>query len=298
MNIFLAMIPAFLWGTTYAITKYAMPDWPPILLGALRALPAGVVLWLLKPSLPRGGQWRPLLLLAAVNIALFFACIFVMAVNLPAAIAGVGMVSVPVVALLYAWLVKGQRPALVQSICALALVFLAWFLFDPKEVSLTLIGMLALFASLLCIVVGSALVQKFSMHIHWWTVLTWQLILGGTLLAIAALIQAFYLEPEAYQALQNPIERQQWLAVLWLVLPNTAVAYSLYVWLLGRMSVVEFTFGTIANPIAGIVTAALLLAETYQGWQYALMMAMIVFSVTPQGVQLLRSRWENKKASI
>ncbi|MEM0514296.1 EamA family transporter [Pseudoalteromonas sp. YIC-827] len=293
MNIFLAMIPAFLWGTTYAVTKYAMPDWPPILLGALRALPAGIVLWLIKPSLPKGGQWRPLLLLATVNIALFFACIFVMAVNLPAAIAGVGMVSVPVVALLYAWLVKGQRPALVQSICALALVFLAWLLFDPKEVSLTLIGMLALFASLLCIVIGSALVQKFSMHIHWWTVLTWQLILGGTLLAIAALIQAFYLEPEAYQALQNPIERQQWLAILWLVLPNTALAYSLYVWLLGRMSVVEFTFGTIANPIAGIITAVLLLAEMYQGWQYALMMAMIVFSVTPQGVQLLRSRWAN-----
>ncbi|WP_105189990.1 DMT family transporter [Pseudoalteromonas sp. T1lg48] len=298
MYIFLAMIPAFLWGTTYAVTKYAMPDWPPILLGALRALPAGLVLWLVKPSLPKVGQWRPLLLLALVNIALFFAFIFVMAVNLPAAIAGVGMVSVPVVALLYAWLVKGQRPAIIQAICALSLVFLAWLLFDPQEVSLTLIGMVALFASMLCIVVGSALVQKFSLHIHWWTVLTWQLILGGGLLACAAIVQALYFQPHAYAVLQEPIANQQWQAIVWLVLPNTAVAYSLYVWLLGRMSVVEFTFGTIANPIAGIVTAVLLLAETYQGWQYALMMAMIVFSVAPQGVQLLRTRWGNKKASI
>ena len=40
------MIPAFLWGTTYAVTKYATPDWPPLLLGALRALPAGLLLLL------------------------------------------------------------------------------------------------------------------------------------------------------------------------------------------------------------------------------------------------------------
>ena len=44
------MIPAFLWGTTYAVTKYATPDWPPLLLGALRALPAGLLLLLIKPS--------------------------------------------------------------------------------------------------------------------------------------------------------------------------------------------------------------------------------------------------------
>ncbi|MCF2848761.1 EamA family transporter, partial [Pseudoalteromonas sp. PAST1] len=63
MNILFAMIPAFLWGTTYALTKYATPDWPPLLLGALRALPAGLLLLLLKPSLPTRSQWPSLLTL-------------------------------------------------------------------------------------------------------------------------------------------------------------------------------------------------------------------------------------------
>ncbi len=280
------MIPAFLWGTTYAVTKYATPDWPPLLLGALRALPAGLLLLLLKPSLPTRSQWPSLLTLGAVNIALFFAFIFIMAVNLPAAIAGVGMVSVPVVALLYAWLAKGQRPAKVQAFCAMALVVLAWLLFDPAYVALNVLGVAALFGALLTIVIGSTLVQSLSVHIHWWVVLTWQLIIGGSLLLLAAFIDGSVLNPEQYQVVFEPISALQYTALFWLIVPNTAIAYTLYVWLLGRMSVAEFSFGTIANPIAGIVCAVVLINEQYQDWQYLLMFLMIIFSVLPQMLKL------------
>jgi len=280
------MIPAFLWGTTYAVTKYATPDWPPLLLGALRALPAGLLLLLLKPSLPTRSQWPSLLTLGAVNIALFFAFIFIMAVNLPAAIAGVGMVSVPVVALLYAWLTKGQRPAKIQAFCAMALVVLAWLLFDPAHLALNVLGVAALFGALLTIVIGSTLVQSLSVHIHWWVVLTWQLIIGGTILLLAAFIDGSVLNPEQYQVVFEPISALQYTALFWLIVPNTAIAYTLYVWLLGRMTVAEFSFGTIANPIAGIVCAVLLINEQYQDWQYLLMFLMIVFSVLPQMLKL------------
>jgi len=280
------MIPAFLWGTTYAVTKYATPDWPPLLLGALRALPAGLLLLLLKPSLPTRSQWPSLLTLGAVNIALFFAFIFIMVVNLPAAIAGVGMVSVPVVALLYAWIVKGQRPARVQAFCAIALVVLAWLLFDPAYVTLNVLGVAALLGALLTIVIGSTLVQSLSVHIHWWVVLTWQLIIGGSILLLAAFIDGSLLNPEQYQVVFEPISALQYSVLFWLIVPNTAIAYTLYVWLLGRMSVAEFSFGTIANPIAGIVCAVLLINEQYQDWQYLLMFMMIVFSVLPQMLKL------------
>jgi len=268
------------------VTKYATPDWPPLLLGALRALPAGLLLLLLKPSLPTRSQWPSLLTLGAVNIALFFAFIFIMAVNLPAAIAGVGMVSVPVVALLYAWLAKGQRPAKVQAFCAMALVVLAWLLFDPAYVALNVLGVAALFGALLTIVIGSTLVQSLSVHIHWWVVLTWQLIIGGSLLLLAAFIDGSVLNPEQYQVVFEPISALQYTALFWLIVPNTAIAYTLYVWLLGRMSVAEFSFGTIANPIAGIVCAVVLINEQYQDWQYLLMFLMIIFSVLPQMLKL------------
>lgn len=296
MNILLAMIPAFLWGTTYAVTKYATPEWPPILLGAIRALPAGLLLLLFKPSWPTAKQWPGIFLIGAINIALFFSFIFVMAINLPAAIAGVGMVSVPVVALLYAWIIKRQRPAMIQGFCALALVVLAWRLFDPQHVALNVLGLMALMGALLTIVIGSTLVKKVTAKVHWWTVLTWQLIIGGCILAIAAAVQAVCFTPEQYQFLTNEISEIQWLALFWLVVPNTALAYILYVWLLGRMTVVEFTFGTIANPIAGILCAGLLINEQYESWQYAIMLLMIGFSVFPQGLDLVKRIITNKKA--
>ena len=77
MNIFLAMIPAFFWGTTYAMTQFTLPDWPPLLLGAIRALPAGLLLLALKPSLPNKTDWPVLIKLGAINIALFFSLIFI-----------------------------------------------------------------------------------------------------------------------------------------------------------------------------------------------------------------------------
>ena len=119
-----------------------------------------------------------------------------MAINLPAAIAGVGMVSVPVVALLYAWIAKGQRPAKPQAISAAVLVVLAWLLFDPAYVALNALGVGALFGALLTIVIGSTLVQTLSVSIHWWVVLTWQLIIGGTILLLAAVIDGSFINPE------------------------------------------------------------------------------------------------------
>ncbi|EKO3554930.1 DMT family transporter [Vibrio fluvialis] len=289
MNILIAMIPAFFWGTTYAVTKYTLADWPPLLLGAIRALPAGLLLLALRPSLPEKSRWRPLLTIGLVNIAAFFSLIFVMALTLPSAISGVGMVSVPVFAMFYHWLVSRQRPSSIQLLSGAALIALAWFLFDPKSLSLNPLGLMAMLAAILCIIFGSTLTKSLGGKIHWWTVLSWQLIIGGVALSLAALVHAFF-SPQVYMETLTHISTRNILGLLWIVLLNTALGYGLYVWLLQRMSVVDFTFGGIANPVAGIVCGGLLLNEIYRPDQYALMGGMIVMSLLPQVVALIRQR--------
>ena len=64
----------------------------------------------------------------------------------------------------------------------------------------------------------------------------------------------------------------------------------MYVWLLQRMTVVEFTFGGIANPIAGIVTGLVLVNETFSMHQYALMAGMIVVSLLPQVMMIAKNK--------
>ncbi|WP_038173407.1 MULTISPECIES: DMT family transporter [Vibrio] len=289
MNVLLAMIPAFLWGTTYAVTQYALTDWPPLLLGAIRALPAGLLLLAIKPSLPQKSDWPILLRLGLINIATFFGLIFVMALNLPSAIAGVGMVSVPVFAMLYHWLRGKQRPNNVQSLSGVALIALAWMLFDPSSISLNPIGLIAMLGAITCIVIGSTLTKSLGNRIHWWTVLTWQLILGGAILSVASGLQAV-IAPEQYSKILSHLSMLNLVGLSWLVILNTALGYGLYVWLLQRMSVVDFTFGGIANPIAGIVTGLLLLGESFSLFQYSLMMSMIAMSLLPQVLTRLRAK--------
>lgn len=289
MNILLAMIPAFFWGTTYAVTQFTLPDWPPVLLGALRALPAGLLLLAIKPSLPKKQDWKILLILGTINIAFFFGLIFVMALTLPSAISGVGMISVPVFAMLFGWTIYKRQPSSIQAISGATLIALAWFLFDPSSITLNPVGLVAMLAAITCIVIGSSVTKSLGSRMHWWTVLTWQLIIGGVVLSIAAGVLAGR-NPEPYiHAVQNTSLRNV-CGLLWVILLNTALGYGMYVWLLQRMSVVDFTFGGIANPIAGIVSGLILLGESYTPIQYSLMIGMIVMSLIPQLVMSFKQK--------
>ncbi|MCQ8867054.1 DMT family transporter [Vibrio splendidus] len=287
MNILLAMIPAFFWGTTYAVTQFTLQEWPPLLLGALRALPAGLLLLAVKPTLPKKGEWQIIFTLGLINIATFFGLIFVMALTLPSAISGVGMISVPVFAMIFHWVVKKQRPHLIQALSGIGLITLAWILFNPSQIALNPIGLGAMFAAIMCIVIGSSITKSLGNRMHWWKVLTWQLILGGTILSVASGVHAF-IDPQPYVNAVTHFDTRNAMGLLWVIGLNTALGYGMYVWLLQRMSVVDFTFGGIANPVAGIVTGMVLMGESFTAVQYSLMTGMIVMSLLPQLILAVR----------
>lgn len=281
------MIPAFFWGTTYAVTQYTLPNWPPLLLGALRALPAGLLLLLVKPTLPKKGEWQVLFSLGLINIATFFGLIFVMALTLPSAISGVGMVSVPVFAMLFHWVVSSKKPNLLQAISGVILVVLAWLLFDPRSITLNPIGLAAMLAAIMCIVVGSSITKSLGSKMDWWSVLTWQLLIGGVILALASIFQ-FFVDATSYLSVYKSFSNRNALGLLWVIGFNTALGYGMYVWLLQKMSVVDFTFGGIANPIAGILSGMILIGDVFSPYQYALMICMIITSLLPQVIIALR----------
>ena len=287
MNILLAMIPAFFWGTTYAVTQFTLQEWPPLLLGALRALPAGLLLLAVKPTLPKKSEWQIIFTLGLINIATFFGLIFVMALTLPSAISGVGMISVPVFAMIFHWVVKKQRPHLIQALSGIGLITLAWILFNPSQIALNPIGLGAMFAAIMCIVIGSSITKSLGNRMHWWKVLTWQLILGGTILSVASGVHAF-IDPPSYVNAVTHFDTRNAMGLLWVIGLNTALGYGMYVWLLQRMSVVDFTFGGIANPVAGIVTGTVLMGESFTAVQYSLMTGMIVMSLLPQLILAIR----------
>ena len=293
MNILLAMIATFFWGTTYAVTQYTLDGWPPLLLGAIRALPAGLILLAIKPNLPKGFDWVVLLRLGALNIALFFGLLFIMAQTLPSAISAMGMVYVPVFAMCFHWLVHKKKPSNLQLLSGALLIIFAWQLFDPQKLQLSGVGLVAMITAIGCIVIGSNLTKSLSNRLHWWAVLSWQLILGGTLLTILAGLQAMA-HPEQYITVLENINSLNIVGLLWLLSLNTALAYGLYVWLLRRMTVVEFTFAGVTNPIAGILSGLVLMGESFSIQQYSLMAAIILTSLISPLVGNYQKRKEQK----
>ena len=74
-----AAVAPIVWGTTYAVTTELLPVGRPLLAGALRALPAGLVLLAIGRRLPEGVWWWRSAVLGTLNIGAFFALLFVAA---------------------------------------------------------------------------------------------------------------------------------------------------------------------------------------------------------------------------
>jgi probable blue pigment (indigoidine) exporter len=82
-----------IWGTTYLVATEFLPGEHPLTVALLRALPAGCLLLLLVRQWPSGIWWLRVLILGALNFALFWWLLFVSAYRLPGGVAGIGGVA-------------------------------------------------------------------------------------------------------------------------------------------------------------------------------------------------------------
>lgn len=297
MNLIFALIASFLWGTTYAVTQSYLSGWPPFLLGALRAFPAGVMLLMLRPEIPAKSVLIKLGVTGVINIGIFFICIFIMALTLPSAISSVGMMSVPVFAMLIQWVLTKKAPSMLQALSGVGLIIFAALLFNPGSLHLNPTGLIAMLVAVCCIITGSILTQKIGTDVHWWSVVTWQLLAGGCVLVVMAVIDAWR-QPQVYLSIWQDISVQNIAGLSWIILLNTALSYSLYVWVLQKISLVEFTFSNVANPMAGVLCGLILLGEHYSVSQYGLMLGMVVMSLLPNATKALLASKHGRKTVV
>ena len=64
-----------IWGSTYVVTTLMLPPGIPLTVAMLRALPAGLLLFVRQ--LPQGVWWPRVFLLGALNFSVFWAMLFV-----------------------------------------------------------------------------------------------------------------------------------------------------------------------------------------------------------------------------
>ena len=117
-DVALAALAPMVWGATYLVTTQLLPGFPPIGVAAMRALPAGILLLLVCRQLPTGIWLLRSLVLGALNFSVFWALLFQAAYRLPGGIAAtIGAVQ-PMIVILAAGLVLGNKIRAVSLVAA------------------------------------------------------------------------------------------------------------------------------------------------------------------------------------
>ncbi|MFT3691220.1 EamA family transporter [Paenirhodobacter sp.] len=186
-DLLLTAIAPVIWGSTYIVTTAFLPDFQPLTVALLRALPAGLLLLLIVRQLPARAWWGRIAILGALNFAIFWAMLFISAYRLPGGVAAtIGAVQPLIVVFLSAALLGGgvRRVSVIAALLGLAGVAL---LVLTPQAALDPIGIAAGLAGAVSMAFGTVLTRKWQPPVSLLTFTAWQLTAGGILLLPVAL---------------------------------------------------------------------------------------------------------------
>ncbi|MFA0195162.1 DMT family transporter [Vibrio sp. 10N.222.55.E8] len=288
MKILLAILAPLLWGTTYAVLTTFFKGWSPFALAVWRALPAGVILLALKPTMPTKQELPWLLLIGLLNIALFFGLLFAAALYLPSTLVGVGMIVLPVIGIVVMAATHKIHPSKVQFISSAILIVAASYLFLTSSASISLISVILLIGSMTALIAGSVATKHVMKTINWYKLLTWKLLFGGLILLPIAYWDVNLRGINYVSAI--PSSLHQWEAMAWLVIGLTCIAYGAYVFTIPLITTTELSFFGTINPILAMVLGATVIGEQFSTTQITVMMCMIVSNLAAQTYESLKKR--------
>lgn len=247
-------VAPMLWGTTYfTSTAFLIADHP-LLTASLRALPAGAVLLCIGRRLPRGAWWWKSAVLGALNIAAFFAFLFIAAERLPGGVAAVvGGIQPLLIAALASRLLSERLTARliaagVGGFVGVALIVLR------SQAGLDFIGIAAAILGALSMSVGVVLTKKWASDQPPIVTTAWQLIAGGTFLAVLTVA----LEPLPVQ----PPSLSNIAGYAYLTFIGTALAYLLWFRGIKLLPTRVPAFLGLLSPIVALTIGGLIAHET------------------------------------
>ena len=250
-----AAIAPVVWGSTYFVTNHWLPSGAPVYGAAIRALPAGLLLLALRPSLPSGAwRWKAMVL-GALNTGAFFGLVYVAAQRLPTSTASMVMANSPITLMLVAWLVLGERPRARALMGAVIGIVGVAAMLSGGGGGVDAVGVAASLTALAIAAVGYTLAKRWNSEPGAPDVLTttaWQLVAGGlTLVPVAVLVEG---RPPAIDAAAAA-------GFTYVIVVATAVAF--VAWFTALRHLPAGTVGLIGllNPVTGVMLGVVLAGE-------------------------------------
>ena len=277
-TILITLLGPMLWGTTYAVFTETLPVSHPLLTGALRALPAGLILLALNPRIPPLEALKRHVVIGLINIGLFFGLLFVAASRMPGGLAAtLGAIQPLVVVLISASLI-GRAPHPVQILAGIAGFIGVGLLVLSPEADPDPIGVAAAIGGALAMATGTILIDRWGRMGSALETTTWQLIFGGgVLLPVALMLEGLPPAPGLTEMLGYG----------WLMLLGTAFAYFVWTRGIGRIGP-SAIYLALASPVVATAIGTIALGEWFSPLQWA-GMALVIGS-TAVGVSFGRRR--------
>lgn len=262
MNLLITALTPIIWGTTYYVTTEFLPPDRPLLVGVLRALPAGLILLAWFRVLPTGQWWWKSIVLGVLNIGGFFALLFWATFLLPGGVAAVVTNTSPLWVIALSPLILGTRVKALQLVAALiAICGIAALVLSPG-LELSTRGIVIGLGGALCMASGIVTAKKFGRPegVPGLAVTGWQLTFGGLFLLPFLLL---------FEGLPEQLSSTNLWAFLYMFTINGALAYGLWFRGIALLDTVSVAMLGILSPVTATLLGVFLNNEVLSPIQWA-----------------------------
>jgi drug/metabolite transporter (DMT)-like permease len=240
-----------LWGTTFLAIRIAVLEFPPLFTAGLRFFIAGALLYgfmrMRRHPNPSPLQWRNLALISLCMFVITYGAVFWAEQYVSSGVTSVIEATLPITAIiLEMFIFRTQRfeirlfGAVLAGFCGVALLFI-----DNEAQHLAVLPCLAILGGGIAWSFGAVLSGQLALPQSKPLTAGIQMMLGGAvLLGLSAMFGEMHPFPH--------LSLRAGLALAYLIVFGSLIAYTAYVWLLGRMSVTRVASHAYVNPLIAV----------------------------------------------
>jgi drug/metabolite transporter (DMT)-like permease len=240
-----------LWGTTFLAIRIAVEELPPLFAAGSRFFIAGVVLYGFMrargATAPTLRQWRSLTVMALLMFVAEYGPLFWAEKYVPSGVVSVLAATLPILTMILEMLILRQQRMRTKLALAVLIGFagVAILLLPGGRQHLALIPCLAILAGAITWSLGSVLTRSMELpQSRPVTAGAAMMLGGGMLLAISAGFGEMHPFPH--------ISLRASLAVLYLIVFGSLLAFTAFVWLLAHMPATRVSSHAYVNPIVAV----------------------------------------------